>query len=178
MRHDRRVQNLKSLSVVLVVVALTLAGCGGSTKRDATTDSHSELDAAYGAVVGAQIAQAVAYSEAILKTTSDPAIKKFAASVLGSRKAWTAQLDQLDTRGDAIDVARAARALKIPLASLGINPDGTPLGAPSTDAGYLRAMELIDKSSVRAGRPNTSQLAALAVHDATAELVKIKRLQK
>ena len=185
MRHHRRVLKLRIVLSLLVVAALAATGCGGSTTGNAIIDSRNEIDAAYEAVAAAQIAQAVAYSEAILKTTSDPEIKKFAESVIATRKVWTQKLERFTQNNEPIELPKASYALDISLKSLGITADGTPLAAPSTDEGYLAAMKLNDRASLRAatvnsraGGPGTSQLANLVILDATEELAEIKLLQK
>ena len=78
MRHHRRVLNFRFL-VMLVVVSLAAAGCGDrATTGNATIDYRNHYDAAYEAVAAAQIAKAIAYSEALLQETSDPEVKAFA----------------------------------------------------------------------------------------------------
>ncbi|MBJ7354684.1 MAG: hypothetical protein JHC98_07655 [Thermoleophilaceae bacterium] len=170
---------------LLVVATLAMTGCGGSTTGNAVIDSRNEIDAAYEAVAAAQIATAVDYSNAILKTTSDPEIKKFAESVIATRKVWSEKLERFTRNGEPMELPKASYALDISLKSLGITADGTPLAAPSTDDGYLAAMKLNDRASLRAasvnsrnGGPGTSQLANIVILDATKELAAIKVLQK
>lgn len=164
---------------------MAMAGCGGSTTGNPTVDSRNQIDAAYEAVAAAQIDQAVAYSNAILKTTSDPEIKKFAGSALAARKVWAQKLERFTTTGETVDLPKASHTLDISLKSLGVTADGTPLAAPSTDDGYLQAMKLNDRASLRAatvnsraGGPGTSQLSNLVIQGATQELLEIKQLQK
>jgi uncharacterized protein (DUF305 family) len=185
MRHDWRVLKLRIVLSLLVVAALAMAGCGGSTTGNAVIDSRNEIDAAYEAVAVAQIAQAVAYSEAILKTTKDPEIKNFAQQVIDTRKVWTQKLERFTKTGDTVSLPTASHDLDISLKSLGVTADGTPLAAPSTDEGYLSAMASNDRASLRAatvnsrgGGPGTSQLANLVILDATKELAAIKALQQ
>jgi uncharacterized protein (DUF305 family) len=185
MRHHRRVLKLRIVLSLLVVATLAMTGCGGSTTGNAVIDSRNEIDAAYEAVTAPQIAQAVAYSGAILKTTSDPEIKKFAQSAIDARKVWTQKLERFTKTGEKVSVATASHDLDISLKSLGITADGTMLAAPSSDSGYLQAMKLNNRASLRAatvnsraGGPGTSQLANLVILDATEELAEIKALQK
>jgi uncharacterized protein (DUF305 family) len=179
------VLKLRTVLSLLVVATLGLAGCSGSTTGNPTIDSRNEIDAAYEAVAVAQIAQAVAYSNAILKTSSDPKVKQFAETVLTNRKAWTQKLERFTKTGETVDLPKASHDLDISLKSLGVTADGKPLAAPSTDEGYLQAMKLNDRASLRAatvnshsGGPGTSQLANLVILDATEELAEIKQLQK
>lgn len=185
MRHHWRVLKPRIVLSLLVVASLAVAGCGESTTGNPLVDKRNEIDAAYEAVAGAQIAQAVAYSESILTTTADRRIKKFAQSVIDTRKVWTSKLERFTMTGDTVDLPKASHTLDISLKSLGVTADGTPLAAPSTDAGYLQAMKLNDRASLRAaavnsraGGPGTSQLANLVILDATKELAAIKLLQK
>lgn len=186
MRHHRRVLNPRIFLSLLVVAALAMTGCGeSSTTGNAIIDSRNKIDAAYEAVAGLQIAQGVAYSEAILKTTSDPEIKKFAESAIETRKVWTQKFERFSKTGQEMTLGQASRELDVSLKSLGITADGTPLAAPSSDDGYLEAMKSINRASLRAakvnsraGGPGTSQLANLVILDATEELAEIKALQK
>ncbi|MGH2959873.1 MAG: hypothetical protein ACRDKE_09725 [Solirubrobacterales bacterium] len=176
----------RNFLVLLAVAALAVSGCGGTSTGNPEVDARNQLDTAYEAIAAAQIAQAVAYSEAILKSTSDPEIKQFAESVLAERKQWTQKLDRLRRTGEKQeDLAKASHTIDISLKSLGITADGTRLAAPSSDAGYLSAMKLNDRASLRAatansrrGGPATSQLSNLVIQGATQELAEIKQLQK
>ncbi|MGK2877315.1 MAG: hypothetical protein ACSLFF_01865 [Solirubrobacterales bacterium] len=178
--------NLKLASCLLVATALVATGCGGSsTTGNASIDARLKIDAAYEAVVAAQIENAEGYSNSILKTTTDPEIESFAESVLATRKAWSQKLERFRKTGDTMEVKKASYTLDISLKSLGITADGTPLAAPSSDAGYLAAMKLNDRGSLkaarvnsRAGGPGTSQLANVVILDTTEELAQIKQLQK
>jgi uncharacterized protein (DUF305 family) len=185
MRHHRRVLKPRIVLTLLAVAALTVTGCGSGSTGNALIDSRNEIDAAYEAVIAPQIAQAVAYSNAIMKSTSDPEIKKFAQSVIDTRKAWSTKLERFTKTGEKVDVAKASHDLDISLKSLGVTPDGALLAAPSSDAGYLKAMKSLDRAALRAaevnsrdGGPGTAQLANLVILDATKELEAIKQLQK
>lgn len=187
MRHYRRVNKAKSFLVLLAVAALAATGCGDtSSTGNAEVDRRNQIDSAYEAVAAAQIANAVAYSNAILKTTSDPEIKQFAESVLAAREKWTAKLERFRRTGAKVEnLAKASYTLDVSLKDLGITADGTPLAAPSSDEGYLAAMKLNDRASLRAaavnsklGGPATSQLSNLVIQGATQELAEIKQLQK
>lgn len=186
MRHYRRVKKARTFLILLAVAALAATGCGGTSTGNPEVDARNQLDSAYEAIAAAQIAQAVAYSEAILKTTSDPEIKKFAESVLAEREKWTAKLERFRRTGEKVEnLAKASYTIDISLKSLGITADGKPLAAPSSDEGYLAAMKLNDRASLRAatvnsreGGPATSQLANLVIQGATQELAEIKQLQK
>lgn len=185
MRHYRRVKKAKLFLVLLAVAAVTATGCGDGGTGNAIIDQRNKIDAAYEAVAVAQFAQAVAYSNAILKTTSDPEIKKFAESVIASRQKWSTKLERFTETGEKTTIPKASYTLDISLKSLGITSDGTPLAAPSNDAGYLTAIKSNDRASLRAARvnsraggPGTSQLANLVIQGATQELAEIKQLQK
>lgn len=174
MRHYRRVNKARTFLVLLVVAALATTGCGDSSSSEGSEPDRAQLDSAYEAVAAAQFANAVGYSNAVLKTTTDPAIKTFAESVLAQRKEWSASLDETQTD----DLSAAADTLAIPLKSLGISADGVPLAAPSTDAGYLSAMKLNDQASLRAAEVATSQLANQVIQGASQELSEIEQLKK
>jgi uncharacterized protein (DUF305 family) len=186
MRHHRRVKKASTFLVLLVVASLAATGCGGTSTGNPEVDRRNQLDAAYEAVAAAQIEVATDYSNAILKTTKDPEIEKFANSVLAERKQWTEKLDRLRRTGEEVEsLAKASYILDISLKDLGITADGTPLAAPSSDAGYLTAMKSNDKASLLAaevnngeGGPATSQLSNLVIQGATQELEQIKQLQK
>jgi hypothetical protein len=174
MRHHRRVRKARTFLALLVVAALAATGCGDSTSTEAPEPDRSQIDAAYGAVATAQFANAVGYSDAILKTTTDPEIKKFAQSVIAQREEWSAMIDESQPE----DLTKAAETLAIPLESLGVTADGTPLAAPSSDAGYLSAMKLNNQASVRAAEVANTQLADQVIQGASEELSEIEQLQK
>jgi uncharacterized protein (DUF305 family) len=185
MRHHRRVLKPRTLLSLLAVAALAAAGCGGSSTGNATVDARNQIDAAYEAVAAVQIDQAVAYSEAIQKASSDPGIKKFARKAIETRKVWSQKLKRFTMSGGTVSLPTASHDLNVSLQSLGVTADGTPLAAPSSDQGYLAAMASNDRACLRAatvnsrnGGPGTSQLANLVILDATAELAEIKTLAK
>lgn len=187
MRHDWRVNTARTILVLLAVAALAVTGCGDSTTTgNPEVDRRNKLDSAYEAVAAAQIANAVGYSNAILRTTAEPEIKAFAESALAEREKWSAKLDRLRNTGDRIEnLAKASYTLDISLKSLGVTADGARPASPSGDAGYLSAMQLNDRASLRAaeansgsGGPATVQLANLVIQGATQELAKITQLRK
>jgi uncharacterized protein (DUF305 family) len=185
MRQYRRVKKASSLLVLLVVAALAATGCGDSSTGNAQVDARNAIDAAYEVVAGAQFAQADAYSQAILESTKDPEIKSFAESVISSRKEWSTKLERFRKTGEQMSIPKASYTLDISLKSLGITADGTPLAAPSSDTGFLSAMKLNDRASLRAakvnysdGGPGTSQLSNLVLQGATQELAQIKQPQQ
>lgn len=174
MRHHRRVKKARTFLALLVVASLAATGCGDSSSTEEPKADTAQLNAAYEAVAAAQFANAIGYSDAILKATSDPDIKSFAESVLAQRETWNETLDQSQPE----DLTKAAETLAISLKSLGITADGTPLAAPSSDAGYLSAMKLNNEASLRAAEAVKSELANQVTQGATQELSVIEQLQK
>jgi hypothetical protein len=174
MRHHRRVSKARTVLVLLAVASLATTGCGDSSTTDAPKVDSAQLNAAYEAVAAAQFANAIGYSDAILKATSDVEIKSFAESVLVRREMWKATLNE----SQPDDLTKAAETLAISMKSLGITAEGTPLAAPSSDAGYLSAMRLNNQASLRAAEAAKSDLAIQVIQGATKELEESERLQK
>lgn len=164
----------RTFLALLVVAALAATGCGDSTSTEKPKVNSAQLDRAYKTVAATQFANADGYSSAILNTTTDAEIRKFANSVIYQRQVWNGSLDPLPM-GDRTE---AADTLGLPLKSLGITADGTPLAAPSSDAGYLSAMKLNNQASLRAAEVAKSDLANQVIRGATQELAEIEKLQK
>jgi predicted outer membrane protein len=186
MRHHRRVLKVKFICVGLAVVALTAAGCGEATETgNATIDARSKTDAAYEAVASVQVANALAYSNAILKTTTDPQIKSFAQEVVTERNTVEDILKRLRKVGAPMDVKKASYQLDVSLKDLAITADGKPLAVPAEDAAYIKAMRSNLEGTFTAaaahqnkGGPGTSQLSARLQGSATHELEQLKALNK
>lgn len=174
MRHHRRVRKARTFLALLVVASLAATGCGDSSSSEAPGPDNGELHSAFESVAASQFANAVGYSNAILKTSSDPDVKKFAESAIAQREEWSETLD----RSQSEDLTKSAEALGIPLKSLAITADGTPLAAPSSDAGYLSAMKLNNQASLRAAKAAPSALASQVTQGATQELAEIEQLLK
>lgn len=185
MRQNSRVRNSRYILCLLALAALALAGCGDSgSTGNPEVDARSDMDTAYEAVAAAQIANAVGYSEAILKSSNDADVKKFAQQVLDERAGQQQQLDRFRKTGEPVDVKKASHELNISLADLAITADGKPLAAPSSDSAYLKAMKANLNGSIKAaevemkgGGPGTTQLANRVYSSASAELEQLKQLQ-
>jgi uncharacterized protein (DUF305 family) len=186
MRHHRRVLKVKSILVALAVVALTTAGCGQATETgNASIDARSKTDTAYEAVASVQVANALAYSNAILKTTKDPQIKSFAQEVITERNTAEDILKRVRKIGAPMGVKKASYVLDVSLADMAITADGTPLATPASDAAYIKAMRSNLKGTFAAaaahqnkGGPGTSQLSARLQGSATHELEQLKTLDQ
>lgn len=174
MRHHRRVRKARTFLALLVVASLAATGCGDSSSTEEPKADSAQLNAAYEAVAAAQFENAIGYSNAILKSTSDPDIKDFAESVIAQREEWSATIDDSQKQ----DLTEAADTLAVPLKSLGITADGVQLAAPSSDAGYLSAMKLNNQASLRAAEVATSKLANQVIQGASKELEEISQLQQ
>lgn len=168
----------------LAAAALAVGGCGGSGSTGNTgVDARSANDSAYEAVVAAQIANAVGYSEAILKTSVDPDVKKFAQQAIDERSGQQDILERLRRTGEQVDVKKASYELDVSLEDLAITADGKPFAAPSSDNAYLKAMKSNLNGSIRAaevemnnGGPGTTQLANRVYSNANTELEQLKSL--
>jgi hypothetical protein len=187
MRHHRRVLKVKHLAVLVVLASLAMAGCSseGSTTGSEELDARSQVDAAYEAVASVQIANALIYSKAILASTKDPQIKKFAQEIVTERSTAEDIVKRLRKLGTPMDVKKASHELDVSLKDLAISRNGQPFAAPSTDAGYLKAMRSnLDGTYAAAvshlgnGGPGTSQLSARLQGSAAHELEQLKQLQE
>jgi uncharacterized protein (DUF305 family) len=186
-------RSIKSLLLVLVAVAtaaLCVAGCGAEdhqTLDDDVVNSRNQIDSAYETIIAEQNEIAVNYSNAILKETDDADVKVLAQEVLDERAIEADILERLVASGQQKQTTtQAAKTLGIPLDKLGLTADGKTLAAPSSDTGYLKAMEENVEGALRAteveldgGGPGTvSQLGNRVRANRVPELAMIKKLLK
>lgn len=164
---------------LLAATALVAGGCGDA----ASTAKTESIDTAFTTVAALQIETAVGYSEAILKTSGDEGLKKFAQNALDERAAQQKDLAALSTGGDGVDSQTAARELDLSFEDLAITASGRPLSAPSGDAAYAAAMAANLYGSIRAaevaidgGTGTTAALANRIKSRATAELQQLRTL--
>jgi hypothetical protein len=148
----------KPVTYALACFALAagICGCGNSSPQPPSNLQQGlSTDSAYLAVLEAQNLNAQLYSTAVLKTTRDSRIRAFAKIVVAERAKERPAFATLRSRGagGAIPtLPAAAKTLGLPLRSLAVNADGTPLAAPKSDAAYVKAMTANDQAVVAASQ--------------------------
>lgn len=178
------------LAAIACCLAAGLSGCSGEAKDLSNTQVAGALayDSAYVTVNTLQNTDAVNYSKTILKTTSDPEIKAFANNVIAVRAAEDKKMAKIKDvenidPNDPTTPAEASEQLDLSLRKMGVNAQGTPSAAPSTDAGYITAMLANIKASLATtrveileGGPGGVPFAKQVFLDRTNELEQLKAL--
>jgi hypothetical protein len=176
-----------TIVVLLCALAVLATGCDSSTTSNPEINARLEIDDAFVTVAPLQNDAAIAYSQAILKTTDDPQIKQLADDVIKRRQTENEKFDKLQKNyhsNGAPTPQEAADTLDTTLEKLAITAAGKPLAAPSSDSAYLKALEANLKGSLVAinadidgGGPGTVPFAKEMLFDRTSQLEKVNGLQ-
>ena len=144
------------LAFAAVALALVASGCNANTRSDGRVALGLATDKAYLTVLEEQNANAISYSEAILKADPSAQLETFAKNAISAREAEGKEIDKLqseDSDPAQFTLPNAAEQLGTTLEALGLSADGEPLAAPSTESGYIEAMKANTKGVVEASAP-------------------------
>jgi uncharacterized protein (DUF305 family) len=175
------------LACVVVALALVASGCSSDAPESGRVALGLATDKAYLTILSAENDTAVAYSQAILKTDPSAEVTSIAKNAISLREQEAKKITKLeanDSDDSEFTLPDAAEQLNTSLSELGLSATGTPLAAPSTEAGYIKAMTANGKAVLKAtepeadhGSPGVVPFAKQVALDRTDELQSLHDFQ-